>query len=677
MNPQPQNEKAINQINMKRQQQQNNHQGQNNQNQNQNQIPIPYQPVPPHIFNNPSIYQQYAESNPQNYFSPNPNPVFQQHQPQQFNHVQQPQGQPLPSLPPSQPILYPYSQAPPQMQPQQLPPQQQISPENNTNSKKRSNNRATATYPRKRALTACDTCRLKKIKCDNERPRCGSCIRNGNINCHYRTDEKAAYSSYDPASLNILGKLDIILKDLKDIKGGKSSDQLYLQHCSPLLAFREIVIASQNIMYYLRKKSPRIEVLDRLFWTCLKLECELLTELSPFGCVSGITQIEPPISFPKIPESTKRNYSESVLNLASRYDDEYTWYYFLTEIAIRKIDNKMFDEMFSLDSQLKKLWDQESFSSEIIWHNFIKYLNQYNGIINSLSPEIRNFVLEETDVDLIYRRIKEKFDKKNNIKEEFSMFLDDFLIDDDLLIKTQSQSIMFIKTRVLSSKLLLFRPIVYLFLEDKIKIEDILEAINSIFESTNSTATNSNTSHLGTPNSFNSINLSSSSDNFEFDMDYYNLINAPLFYQKQFPNEDFSNLIEYENENDKSTNNFKIKDLAEVKKKVIKIFIQNVISLPKLNIPKLAAYRHPGSWYYLRNLFIGNIYQYLLYKKIESMLKLSNVSAEVEKMMSMVIDKQSLIVGFEHSILVYEYWKDESKDCAIYQDYIKKMIASL
>ena len=50
--------------------------------------------------------------------------------------------------------------------------------------------RVAATYPRKRALTACDTCRLKKIKCDNVRPRCGSCIKNGNLNCHYRTDDQ-------------------------------------------------------------------------------------------------------------------------------------------------------------------------------------------------------------------------------------------------------------------------------------------------------------------------------------------------------------------------------------------------------------------------------------------------------------------------------------------------------
>ena len=37
----------------------------------------------------------------------------------------------------------------------------------------------TMTFPRKRAVTACDTCRSKKTKCGNERPRCASCAKNG------------------------------------------------------------------------------------------------------------------------------------------------------------------------------------------------------------------------------------------------------------------------------------------------------------------------------------------------------------------------------------------------------------------------------------------------------------------------------------------------------------------
>ena len=38
---------------------------------------------------------------------------------------------------------------------------------------------------RRRALQACETCRSKKSKCDNERPSCGSCIQHG-AECIYK-----------------------------------------------------------------------------------------------------------------------------------------------------------------------------------------------------------------------------------------------------------------------------------------------------------------------------------------------------------------------------------------------------------------------------------------------------------------------------------------------------------
>jgi len=38
---------------------------------------------------------------------------------------------------------------------------------------------------RRRALQACEACRAKKSKCDNERPSCGSCIQHG-IDCVYK-----------------------------------------------------------------------------------------------------------------------------------------------------------------------------------------------------------------------------------------------------------------------------------------------------------------------------------------------------------------------------------------------------------------------------------------------------------------------------------------------------------
>ena len=78
-------------------------------------------------------------------------------------------------------------------------------------------------------------------------------------------------------------------------------------------------------------------------------------------------------------------------------------------------------------------------------------------------------------------------------------------------------------------------------------------------------------------------------------MDYFNLINAPLFYQNT-PDEDFSKLIEYDYDYDNNeqqqqqqqpTTTITIKNLSLVKQRILRIFISNLISIPKLNIPKL------------------------------------------------------------------------------------------
>lgn len=1020
------------------------------------QLPPPPAPAPNAYYTTPPGYYQGQQGGNNNgqYQSqvvqqqlpvpqPPPRPQVPPHQQQQYQLQTQPQVTQQASQIPIQQTNIPIPQQQPPPPPAPLSGQQK--PVLNSplvqESKKRphsqvqATSRAATTYPRKRALTACDTCRLKKIKCDNVRPRCGSCIKNGNMNCHYRTDDQQKdYSSYDPASLNILSKLDVILKDLKDLKnvggstsrgsldstisgsdqGGKQQQQnqnqahhgggknftfdkciwdmsitsimkwrsflkvmketpehmevlklqlfndydtnngalkkskvslqksfenyinleklignnfsliinsffvntytkipildtyeffdtlekhkvllqnipdltlsklielyvndeelpeeiayiyetqntpittnvislfnklihtiplilmvcalgilgapvqldnltkfsnsleeadsisvgclsgndsfkdipesfprkrmtiafllkeyaqvlcstypcvlkensiiqvqynllisqLYLQLNSILLAHTHNVLASRHMIYFLQKKKynhqqysdAKKETIDRLFWTCLKLECELNVELSPFVPLSGITQVEPPTLFPKIPEplsdEARSQYSESVIKLSQTYDDQYTWYYFLTEIAVRKVDNKMFDELYSLEDNLENFWDSKKFSEEKVWISFIKYLNQYNGIINSLSPEIRNFVLQEANVEQIHRRMKKKYEKKqldklnNQIKIEQDIFdsLDDFLIDDDLLVRAQSESIMFIKTRVVVSKLLLFRPIAYLFLEDKISFLEIIQAVSSVLDdSINTTSlTYNNLSTIDSPNSSigsTSFHLLSDTTSSDLEMDYFNLINAPLFYQKQHPDEDFTNLIDYNNNRSSSSpsngnnnqqdqqdqydqeSSFTIKNMPLARSRILRIFIQNLISIPKLTLPILSTHRHPGLWYYLRNLIVGNVCQYLLFKKIQEMIIKASTDVELQSIISMhlqnnslknggngsgmksmeeliglinmVIDIKGIIASFEHCVIIMEYWKDEVKDCKIYQDFLKKMLSDL
>ena len=56
-------------------------------------------------------------------------------------------------------------------------------------------------YPRRRALQACQICRARKTKCDNERPSCGSCDALG-VECSYNEAPASKYVSFENAESN-------------------------------------------------------------------------------------------------------------------------------------------------------------------------------------------------------------------------------------------------------------------------------------------------------------------------------------------------------------------------------------------------------------------------------------------------------------------------------------------
>ncbi|KAH7134450.1 vegetative cell wall protein gp1 [Dactylonectria macrodidyma] len=80
----------------------------------------------------------------------------------------------------------------------------------NTNRKRP---RLSGMYQRKRAVAACQPCRVRKTKCDNIKPACGFCTRNG-AQCTY-ADTTSDHSSFDPASLAILERLGHVVSLLE------------------------------------------------------------------------------------------------------------------------------------------------------------------------------------------------------------------------------------------------------------------------------------------------------------------------------------------------------------------------------------------------------------------------------------------------------------------------------
>ncbi|KAJ5797449.1 uncharacterized protein N7503_006745 [Penicillium pulvis] len=75
---------------------------------------------------------------------------------------------------------------------------------------------------RTRAPTACQTCRLRKTRCDNNRPTCSYCALQG-VDCIYpETSPRPSQSGYDSSNQEILQQLNHISSLLEDIKNDSS-----------------------------------------------------------------------------------------------------------------------------------------------------------------------------------------------------------------------------------------------------------------------------------------------------------------------------------------------------------------------------------------------------------------------------------------------------------------------
>ncbi|KAI0886968.1 vegetative cell wall protein gp1 [Annulohypoxylon maeteangense] len=74
--------------------------------------------------------------------------------------------------------------------------------------------RTSGMYRRKRAVAACQQCRIRKTKCDNARPVCGFCQKNQG-QCIYPDGGPNDYSAFDPASLAILDRINHVVNLLE------------------------------------------------------------------------------------------------------------------------------------------------------------------------------------------------------------------------------------------------------------------------------------------------------------------------------------------------------------------------------------------------------------------------------------------------------------------------------
>ncbi|KAJ5150917.1 uncharacterized protein N7482_010169 [Penicillium canariense] len=84
-----------------------------------------------------------------------------------------------------------------------------------TPNKRATISRGSTAYARKRAVTACQVCRARRTRCDQKKPRCSFCETTG-AQC---VTEPGAQSSFDPASLAILARLESVENKLDALRG--------------------------------------------------------------------------------------------------------------------------------------------------------------------------------------------------------------------------------------------------------------------------------------------------------------------------------------------------------------------------------------------------------------------------------------------------------------------------
>ncbi|KAM5510242.1 C6 zinc finger domain-containing protein [Fusarium oxysporum f. sp. phaseoli] len=137
--------------------------------------------------------------------------------------------------------------------------------------------RGTAFYPRKRANTACQVCRARKTKCDNQKPACSYCVSVGATCIQSPVD----LSAFDPASLKILERLDELEKLIREPKHD-TTNQDVAQHETELLPEESPTQLSPESLGDIPLRSILPEKMESLLlWSVLSRDMSSHTTLHP------------------------------------------------------------------------------------------------------------------------------------------------------------------------------------------------------------------------------------------------------------------------------------------------------------------------------------------------------------------------------------------------------------
>lgn len=307
------------------------------------------------------------------------------------------------------------------------------------------------------------------------------------------------------AFLNTIPKYKIPDFDLNMVQFHMAQAHFWMYNLKPLKTWNSIFKASTLVMAIVEsyKASGRKfteeqhVILERVFHCCVKYESELRVELSPNVPSSGIVNYPFPSIYPTPP-----------LDGSMNPNDEATWFFFLTEITLRKFENRLMDDLYvpiSISS------DDSASSGEYKGDNYILDWSRYTisemlrkcqayaedlhkierSMISSLSQIIPDnddlrpygFVLQKVSDQEATTRHQQQLQQKHQMQQQQQLQTDNPVRlgspassndSTDLSVFLQKRCgkipevVQFIRTRLIAVRLTLFRPLFYLILHDAV-----------------------------------------------------------------------------------------------------------------------------------------------------------------------------------------------------------------
>ncbi|ONH69691.1 Sterol uptake control protein 2 [Cyberlindnera fabianii] len=283
--------------------------------------------------------------------------------------------------------------------------------------------------------------------------------------------------------------------------------QHYLLQCmfwnynmKPLKAWDSVFKASTTVMTILEsyKSSGRKftesehRIVERVFFSCLKYESELRVELSPSIPSSGIVNYPFPSIYPTPP-----------LDGTLSPTDEASWFFYLTEIVLRKLENRLLDEFYEpLASATDSSSATGEFAEDIYSLDWGKYdiatviskISEYledlskieKNMITHLKPVLQDDQAELQPHGFVMKPVTSTYqplapqtpvhlnNSQSTLEERIPPTPSSDTSSSNISQRAEQvaprvpEVINWIKTRMIAFKILLFRPLAYLILHDTV-----------------------------------------------------------------------------------------------------------------------------------------------------------------------------------------------------------------